>query len=75
MLAHSWACWAFNRTVKAPLEVMKAFGKLTDLVPSMLTYANNNILKASERSFASALMIGWGGIGGIITSTTFRQVG
>ncbi|KAH7069905.1 major facilitator superfamily domain-containing protein [Paraphoma chrysanthemicola] len=42
-------------------------------VPAILTYQSNNIRGQSKRSVASALQIGFGAIGGIIASTTFKQ--
>ncbi|KAF2685980.1 MFS general substrate transporter [Lentithecium fluviatile CBS 122367] len=42
-------------------------------VPAILTYQSNNIVGQSKRSVGSALQIGFGAIGGIIASTTFRQ--
>ncbi|OAL45688.1 phthalate transporter-like protein [Pyrenochaeta sp. DS3sAY3a] len=43
-------------------------------VPAILSYQSNNIRGQSKRSCGSALQIGFGAIGGIIASTTFRQV-
>jgi MFS family permease len=42
-------------------------------IPAILAYQSNNIRMQSKRSVGSALQIGFGGIGGIIASTTFRQ--
>merc|ERR1711881_586993 len=42
-------------------------------VPAVIAYQNNNILSHSKRAVASALTIGFGGIGGIIASTVYRQ--
>lgn len=42
-------------------------------IPAILTYQANNIRMQSKRSVASALQIGFGGIGGILASTVFRQ--
>ncbi|KAF9005279.1 MFS general substrate transporter [Hymenopellis radicata] len=43
-------------------------------VPAVITYSQNNVLRHSKRSVTSALVIGFGGIGGIIASTVYRQV-
>lgn len=43
-------------------------------VPAVLAYQSNNIRQQSKRSLGSALQIGFGAIGGIIASTTFREV-
>jgi MFS family permease len=42
-------------------------------VPAILAYQSNNIRNNSKRSVGSALQIGFGAIGGIIASTTFRE--
>ncbi|KAF2846543.1 phthalate transporter-like protein [Plenodomus tracheiphilus IPT5] len=42
-------------------------------VPAILAYQSNNIRGQSKRSVGSALQIGFGAIGGIIASTTFKQ--
>jgi hypothetical protein len=38
-------------------------------VPAVITYSQNNILGNSKRAFTSALVIGFGGIGGIVASS------
>jgi MFS family permease len=43
-------------------------------IPAVLAYQSNNIRFQSKRSVGSALQIGFGAIGGIIASTTFREV-
>lgn len=43
-------------------------------VPAILAYQSNNIRGQSKRLVGSALQIGFGAVGGIIASTTFRQV-
>ncbi|KAJ7174164.1 major facilitator superfamily domain-containing protein [Mycena crocata] len=42
-------------------------------VPAVLAYQANNILSHSKRAVASALVIGFGGIGGIFASTVYRE--
>jgi len=42
-------------------------------IPAILTYQSNNIRLQSKRSVGSALQIGFGAIGGIIASTSFRE--
>ncbi|KAH7125140.1 major facilitator superfamily domain-containing protein [Dendryphion nanum] len=42
-------------------------------VPAILAYQSNNIRGQSKRAVGSALQIGFGAIGGILASTTFRQ--
>lgn len=40
-------------------------------VPAVITYSQNNILGNSKRAFTSALVIGFGGIGGIVASSKY----
>ncbi|KAH0536650.1 hypothetical protein FGG08_006495 [Glutinoglossum americanum] len=42
-------------------------------IPAILAYQSNNIRYQSKRAVGSALQIGFGAIGGIIASTTFRE--
>jgi MFS family permease len=42
-------------------------------IPATLAYHSNNIRRQSKRAVASALQIGFGAIGGIVASTTFRE--
>ncbi|KAG8834711.1 hypothetical protein FRC17_007617 [Serendipita sp. 399] len=42
-------------------------------VAGVLGYMQNNIVGQTKRAFTSALVIGSGGVGGIIASTTFRS--
>lgn len=42
-------------------------------IPAVLTYQANNIRGQWKRAFASATLVGAGGIGGIIGSTVFRD--
>ncbi|GJJ08673.1 hypothetical protein Clacol_002892 [Clathrus columnatus] len=42
-------------------------------IPSLLAYQSNNIRRQSKRAFASALQVGFGGIGGIMASLAYRQ--
>lgn len=42
-------------------------------IPAILAYHSNNIRRQSKRVVASALQIGFGAIGGILASTTFRE--
>ncbi|KAK1922834.1 major facilitator superfamily domain-containing protein [Papiliotrema laurentii] len=42
-------------------------------VPAVIAYSQNNILGSSKRSLTSALVIGFGGVGGIIASAAYRQ--
>ncbi|KAJ7114562.1 major facilitator superfamily transporter [Mycena crocata] len=50
-----------------------AIGGCQANVPAVLAYQANNILTHSKRSVASALVIGFGGIGGIFASTVYRE--
>jgi len=42
-------------------------------IPAVLAYQSNNIRMQSKRSVGSALQIGFGAVGGIIASTSFRE--
>lgn len=42
-------------------------------IPAILAYQSNNIRLQSKRSVGSALQIGFGAIGGILASTSFRE--
>ncbi|EFQ95907.1 hypothetical protein PTNB73_03676 [Pyrenophora teres f. teres] len=42
-------------------------------IPAILAYQSNNIRGQSKRAVGSALQIGFGAIGGILASTTFKQ--
>ncbi|KAI9763517.1 MAG: hypothetical protein M1840_000470 [Geoglossum simile] len=42
-------------------------------IPAILAYQSNNIRFQSKRAVGSALQIGFGAIGGILASTTFRE--
>lgn len=42
-------------------------------IPGILAYASNNVVSQSKRSVQSAITISFGGIGGILASTVFRE--
>ncbi|KAJ7169057.1 major facilitator superfamily domain-containing protein [Mycena crocata] len=42
-------------------------------IPSILAYSANNVVGSSKRSVSSALTVAFGGVGGIIASTVFRE--
>ncbi|ESK87307.1 high-affinity nicotinic acid transporter [Moniliophthora roreri MCA 2997] len=42
-------------------------------IPTILTYNANNVASQSKRAVSSALVVAWGGIGGIVASTAFRE--
>jgi len=42
-------------------------------IPSILAYSANNVVGSSKRSIASALTVAFGGVGGIIASTVYRE--
>ncbi|KAF9255200.1 MFS general substrate transporter [Marasmius fiardii PR-910] len=42
-------------------------------IPSVEAYGANNVVSHSKRAVQSALTVAWGGIGGIIASTVFRE--
>ncbi|KAF9268567.1 MFS general substrate transporter [Marasmius fiardii PR-910] len=42
-------------------------------IPGVLAYGANNVVSQSKRSVQSALTVAWGGVGGIMASTVFRE--
>jgi hypothetical protein len=42
-------------------------------IPTVMAYQANNIRGQWKRAFASATLVGFGGLGGIAGSTVFRQ--
>ncbi|KAM5454840.1 hypothetical protein MaudCBS49596_002137 [Microsporum audouinii] len=42
-------------------------------IPAILAYQSNNIRYQSKRAIGTALQIGFGALGGIVASTTFRE--
>ncbi|EJD38002.1 MFS general substrate transporter [Auricularia subglabra TFB-10046 SS5] len=42
-------------------------------IPAILAFQSNNVVGQAKKSFASAMVIGAGGIGGIIASVSFRE--
>ena len=42
-------------------------------VPAAAAYQANNICSHSKRSVGSALLVGWGAVGGIVASLIYRQ--
>ncbi|KAF9553035.1 MFS general substrate transporter [Agrocybe pediades] len=43
-------------------------------VPGILAYSSNNIISHTKRSVSTAIIVSFGGIGGIFASLVFRQV-
>ncbi|ESK97356.1 high-affinity nicotinic acid transporter [Moniliophthora roreri MCA 2997] len=42
-------------------------------IPGILAYGANNVASQSKRAVVSALTVAWGGIGGILATTVFRE--
>ncbi|KAJ8076726.1 hypothetical protein PM082_001149 [Marasmius tenuissimus] len=42
-------------------------------IPGVLAYGANNVVSQSKRAVQSAVTVAWGGIGGILASTVFRE--
>ncbi|KAJ7782662.1 major facilitator superfamily domain-containing protein [Mycena metata] len=42
-------------------------------IPSILAWSANNVVGSSKRSVGSALVVAFGGVGGIIASTVYRE--
>ncbi|TXT05348.1 uncharacterized protein COLE_06668 [Cutaneotrichosporon oleaginosum] len=53
--------------------VFIALGGCNSNVPLILSWAQTSIRSQSKRGFTSALIVAWGGIGGIIASVAFIQ--
>ena len=65
---------AFSKNVGARyFGVFLAVTGCNSNIPTVLTYQANNIRGQWKRAFASATLVGFGGIGGIIGSTVFRS--
>ncbi|KAF8229045.1 MFS general substrate transporter [Tricholoma matsutake] len=43
-------------------------------IPAILAYASNNVVSHTKRAVTTALVISFGGIGGIFATTVFRQM-
>ncbi|KAF8918208.1 major facilitator superfamily domain-containing protein, partial [Mucidula mucida] len=42
-------------------------------IPGLLAYSSNNILSHSKRAVTTAVVVSFGGIGGVVATTIFRQ--
>lgn len=42
-------------------------------IPAILAFQSNNVVGQAKKSFASAMVIGAGGVGGIVASVSFRE--
>jgi nitrate/nitrite transporter NarK len=53
--------------------VFLALGGCNSNVPLVISWAQTSIRSQSKRGFTSALVVAWGGVGGIISSVAFQQ--
>ncbi|BEJ17664.1 hypothetical protein CspHIS471_0610650 [Cutaneotrichosporon sp. HIS471] len=53
--------------------VFLAIGGCNSNVPLILAWAQSSIRRQSKRGFASALIVAWGGIGGILSGVAFME--
>lgn len=53
--------------------IFLAIGGCNSNVPLILAWAQSNIRRQSKRGFASALIVAWGGIGGILSGVAFME--
>ncbi|KAF5373816.1 hypothetical protein D9758_000970 [Tetrapyrgos nigripes] len=53
--------------------IFLAYMGASGVIPGSLAYAANNVVSHSKRSVSTALIVIWGGIGGILGTTVFRQ--
>lgn len=67
--------WKIDPSNKAARYVgtFFALGGATSLFPLILTWAQTSIRQQSKRGFTSALVVAWGGIGGIISGVAFFE--
>jgi len=54
--------------------IFLAIGGCNSNVPLIISWAQTSIRSQSKRGFTSALIVAWGGIGGILASVAFQQV-
>ncbi|KAJ6593467.1 major facilitator superfamily domain-containing protein [Mycena capillaripes] len=66
----SWVI-SFDRACLAGIFLLNAGS--SGCIPSILAYSANNVVGSSKRSIASALTVAFGGVGGIIASTVYRE--
>ncbi|KAK7455123.1 hypothetical protein VKT23_004704 [Stygiomarasmius scandens] len=55
------------------LGIFLAYMGASGVIPGALAYSANNVVSHSKRSVSTALIVTWGGIGGILGTTVFRQ--
>ncbi|KAL0955861.1 hypothetical protein HGRIS_002063 [Hohenbuehelia grisea] len=66
-------------TAYAPQNSVRYFGTFltnagcSGCIPGILAYGANNVVSQSKRSVQSAVTVAFGGIGGIVASTVFRE--
>lgn len=53
--------------------IFLAIGGCNSNVPLILAWAQSSIRRQSKRGFASALIVAWGGIGGILSGVAFME--
>ena len=68
----SMTAYATHHAVRYLGACVGSAGALNN-VPAVLAYQSNNIRMNSKRSVGSALLIGFGAIGGVFASTVFRE--
>ncbi|EJD49650.1 MFS general substrate transporter [Auricularia subglabra TFB-10046 SS5] len=61
-----------NKHVRYAGAFLGVFGTQAN-IPAVIAYQSNNIVGQSKRSYSSALLVGFGGVGGIIASCIFRD--
>ncbi|KAF4563236.1 hypothetical protein EYR36_003675 [Pleurotus pulmonarius] len=80
-----WTIWAYGIVglalmAYAPQNGVRYFGTFlvnagsSGCIPGILAYGANNVVSQSKRVVQSAVTVAFGGIGGIIASTVFREV-
>ncbi|TXT04716.1 uncharacterized protein COLE_07535 [Cutaneotrichosporon oleaginosum] len=53
--------------------VFLAFGGITALIPMIVSWSQTSVRRQSKRGFSSALVVAFGGVGGILASVAFME--
>jgi sugar phosphate permease len=64
--------FAHNNALRYAASFLALFGGLSN-IPAILAYSMNNITGSSKRSYTSALVSAFGGVGGIVAGASFRE--
>jgi uncharacterized membrane protein YsdA (DUF1294 family) len=83
ILAFNTVCLVVGASIfwKLPLSqkgarlfgVFLAFGAITALIPMVVSWSQTSVRIQSKRAFSSAVVVAFGGVGGIIASVAFME--